>query len=43
VAKANNNENLNTDLATIFSAIESSANGYPDKFRDVLRGKKFAP
>lgn len=28
VKKANNNENLNTDLATIFSAIESSANGY---------------
>lgn len=25
---ANNNENLNTDLAAIFSAIESSANGY---------------
>jgi type I restriction enzyme M protein len=31
VAKANNNENLNTDLATIFSAIESSANGYPSE------------
>jgi type I restriction enzyme M protein len=30
VAKANN-ENLNTDLATIFSAIESSANGYPSE------------
>ena len=28
---ANNNENLNTDLATIFSAIESSANGYPSE------------
>jgi type I restriction enzyme M protein len=27
-ANANNNENLNTDLAAIFSAIESSANGY---------------
>lgn len=27
--KANDNENLNTDLAKIFSAIESSANGYP--------------
>jgi len=25
---ANNNENLNTDLAAIFAAIESSANGY---------------
>jgi type I restriction enzyme M protein len=31
VAKANNNENLNNDLATIFSAIESSANGYPSE------------
>jgi type I restriction enzyme M protein len=31
VAKANNNENLNTDLATIFSAIENSANGYPSE------------
>ncbi|MCT4612071.1 MAG: type I restriction-modification system subunit M [Clostridia bacterium] len=29
--KANNNESLNTDLATIFSAIESSANGYPSE------------
>ena len=28
---ANNNENLNTDLAAIFSAIESSANGYPSE------------
>lgn len=28
VADANNNPNLNTDLAAIFSAIESSANGY---------------
>ena len=28
-AEANKNENLNTDLAAIFSAIESSANGYP--------------
>jgi type I restriction enzyme M protein len=28
VADANTNENLNTDLATIFSSIESSANGY---------------
>ena len=28
VANANNNDNLNTDLANIFSAIESSANGY---------------
>jgi type I restriction enzyme M protein len=26
---ANTNESLNTDLASIFSAIESSANGYP--------------
>jgi type I restriction enzyme M protein len=32
VAKnANDNENLNTDLAKIFSAIESSANGYPSE------------
>ncbi len=28
VSDANNNENLNTDLAAIFAAIESSANGY---------------
>ena len=28
---ANINENLNTDLAAIFSAIESSANGYPSE------------
>jgi type I restriction enzyme M protein len=28
VKNANKNENLNTDLANIFSAIESSANGY---------------
>lgn len=26
--KASKNDNLNTDLATVFSAIESSANGY---------------
>ncbi len=31
VASANNNANLNTDLASIFSAIESSANGYPSE------------
>ncbi len=32
VAKnANDNPNLNTDLAKIFSAIESSANGYPSE------------
>jgi len=31
VANANNNKNLNTDLATIFTAIESSANGYPSE------------
>lgn len=30
-AGANKNKNLNTDLATIFSAIESSANGYPSE------------
>ena len=28
---AKSNENLNTDLAQIFSAIESSANGYPSE------------
>ncbi len=28
---ANENESLNTDLANIFSAIESSANGYPSE------------
>jgi len=30
-ANANNNDNLNTDLATLFSAIENSANGYPSE------------
>jgi type I restriction enzyme M protein len=30
-ANANTNERLNTDLATIFAAIESSANGYPSE------------
>ncbi|MEQ1486856.1 MAG: type I restriction-modification system subunit M [Methylotenera sp.] len=30
-SNANKNENLNTDLAKIFSAIESSANGYPSE------------
>lgn len=29
--KANTNPNLNTDLAAIFAAIESSANGYPSE------------
>jgi len=29
--KAKKNENLNTDLAEIFTAIESSANGYPSE------------
>ena len=33
-AKANTNESLNTDLAAIFAAIESSANGYPSE-RDI--------
>jgi len=33
-ASANTNESLNTDLATIFAAIESSANGYPSE-RDI--------
>ena len=31
VAGAHSNESLNTDLAAIFSAIESSANGYPSE------------
>jgi len=30
-AAANDNDNLNTDLAKIFSSIESSANGYPSE------------
>lgn len=30
-ASANSNESLNTDLAAIFAAIESSANGYPSE------------
>lgn len=30
-ANANTNESLNTDLATIFAAIEASANGYPSE------------
>ena len=33
-ASANKNESLNTDLAAIFTAIESSANGYPSE-RDI--------
>lgn len=33
-ANANNNESLNTELAAIFLAIESSANGYPSE-RDI--------
>lgn len=33
-AKAQNNESLNTDLARIFAAIESSASGYPSE-RDI--------
>lgn len=33
-AGANINDSLNTDLATIFAAIESSANGYPSE-RDI--------
>lgn len=33
-ANANTNESLNTDLANIFFAIESSANGYPSE-RDI--------
>lgn len=31
VSNADNNPNLNTDLAAIFTAIESSANGYPSE------------
>ncbi len=31
VKEANNNPNLNTDLAAIFTAIESSANGFPSE------------
>lgn len=31
VVNAKNNANLNTDLAAIFTAIESSANGYPSE------------
>lgn len=34
VASANTNESLNTDLARIFAAVESSANGYPSE-RDI--------
>ena len=34
VATANSNESLNTDLASIFAAIEASANGYPSE-RDI--------
>lgn len=30
-ASANTNESLNTDLARIFAAVESSANGYPSE------------
>ena len=33
-ASANTNESLNTDLAAVFAAIESSANGYPSE-RDI--------
>jgi type I restriction enzyme M protein len=35
-ANANNNENLNTDLAKIFADIESSASGYPSE--DDIKG-----
>ena len=34
VKNANDNPNLNTDLANIFSSIENSANGYPSE-RDI--------
>lgn len=33
-ASANTNESLNTDLASVFAAIEASANGYPSE-RDI--------
>ena len=36
VKEANHNPNLNTDLAKTFSAIESSANGYPSE--DDIKG-----
>jgi type I restriction enzyme M protein len=36
VKNATDNENLNTDLAAIFAAIESSANGYPSE--DDIKG-----
>lgn len=36
VASAKTNESLNTDLAAIFTAIESSANGYPSE--DDIKG-----
>ena len=36
VKNADKNDNLNTDLAAIFSAIESSANGYPSE--DDIKG-----
>ena len=37
---ANTNDSLNTDLAQIFSAIESSANGYPSEqdIKGLFRG-----
>ncbi len=35
-AKANSNDSLNTDLAEIFTAIESSASGYPSE--DDIKG-----
>ena len=36
VANADKNENLNTDIAAIFNAIESSADGYPSQ--DDIKG-----
>jgi type I restriction enzyme M protein len=35
-ANADSNENLNTDLAAVFTAIESSANGYPSE--EAIKG-----
>ena len=36
VLNANKNENLNTDIASIFNSIESSAEGYPSQ--DAIKG-----
>lgn len=41
-ASANTSESLNTDLANIFAAIETSANGYPSE-RDTLFVTQWIP